>query len=306
MNQPKVSTITLNYNGLEDTTECLESLKKINYPNYEVIVVDNGSDGNDAQLLEEKFGDYIHLIKNDKNYGFAGAVNIAIKYALDNSSPDYLLLLDNDTVVDKNFLDELVQVITRDSKVGAVTAVIYSYNKPDQIQQSLSGRINFWIGDLIGMDWFSDFFLVPTNKDNLPREVKQPGFWCALFKRECIENVGLMDRTYFFTWETADYCMRLGRAGYKIVYAPKAKIWHKWRTSGKIDGRSQYYLLKNRFKFMRKYATRMQNIAFLTFFFAVHFWLATAYYLIWLRRPRMLLSFYKGVRDGLFLFHSGR
>ena len=67
MNQPKVSLITLNYNGLENTIECLESLKKINYPDYEVIVVDNGSKGNDAQVLEERFGDYIHLIKNDKN-----------------------------------------------------------------------------------------------------------------------------------------------------------------------------------------------------------------------------------------------
>jgi len=305
MNQPKVSIITLNWNRLEDTTECLESLKKITYTNYEVIVVDNGSEGNDAQVLEERFGDYIHLIKNDRNYGTTGGMNIAMRYALDNSNPDYLLLLDNDAVVDKNFLDELVQVITRDSKVGAVTAVIYSYNKPEQIQQSLSGRINFWIGDFIGMDWFSGFFVVPTIKDNLPREVKQAGFWCILFKRECIENVGLLDRTYFIAWETADYCERLGRAGYKIVYAPKAKIWHKWRTSTKIDGWAQYYHPRNRFKFMRQYATRMQNISFLTFFFAVHFWLATAYYLIWLRRPRVLLSFYKGVRDGLFLFHSG-
>ena len=75
MNQPKVSIITLNWNGLEDTIECLESLKKITYPSYEVIVVDNGSEGNDVQVLEEKFGDYIHLIKNDRNYGGPGGHN---------------------------------------------------------------------------------------------------------------------------------------------------------------------------------------------------------------------------------------
>lgn len=304
-NQPKVSIITLNWNGLEDTIECLESLKKIAYTNYGVIVVDQGSKGNDAQVLEERFGDYIHLIKNDRNLGYAGAANIAIGYALKNSNSDYLLLLDNDTVVDKNFLDELVQVIVEGSKVGAVVAVIYSYNKPDQIQQSLSGRINFWIGDVIGMDWVSKVFATPSIKDDLPREVKQPGFWCILFERECVEEVGLIDTTYHLTWESADYCVRLGRAGYRILYAPKAKIWHKWRHSTKIDGRIQYYLLRNRFKFMGQYATRMQNISFLVFFFAVHFWLATAYYLIWHRHPRILLNFYKGVRDGLIQFYFG-
>ncbi|GAG89310.1 unnamed protein product, partial [marine sediment metagenome] len=110
MNQPKVSIITLNWDGLEYTIECLASLKKITYPNYEVIVVDNGSKGNDAQVLEEKFGDYIHIIKNDMNYGSRGGVNIGMRYFLNNSNSDYLLLLDNDTVVDPEFLTEMVKV----------------------------------------------------------------------------------------------------------------------------------------------------------------------------------------------------
>ena len=302
-NQPKVSITILNWNGLKDTIECLESIKKISYTNYDVVVVDQGSKGNDAQVLEERFGNYIHLVKNDRNYGSGGGINIAMKYALDNCNPDYILLLDNDTITDRNFLDELVEVISRDGNIGAVVAVIYSYDEPDQIQQSLTGYINFWIGDVMGMDWLTRFFGVPPIKDNLPREIKQPGFWCILFRRECVENVGLMDTTYFMMWDSADYCERIRRAGYRFVYAPKAKIWHKWRTSTKIDGKAQYYLLRNRFKFMKKYATRMQNISFLVFFFTVHFWLATAYYLIWSRHPRILLNFYKGVKDGLSLFY---
>ena len=83
MNQPKVCIITLNWNGLEDTTECLESLKKINYTNYEVIVADNGSEGNETQVLEEKFGDYIHLIKNDRNHGAYDGHNIAYEACLE-------------------------------------------------------------------------------------------------------------------------------------------------------------------------------------------------------------------------------
>jgi len=300
VNRPAVSIIILNWNGLEDTLECLESLKKIAYPNYEVVVVDNGSEGNDAQVLEEKFGNYTHLIKNDRNFGFAVGANIGMRYVLNNSNPDYLLLLDNDAIIDRNCLDELVQVMTTDSQIGAVTAVIYCYDEPDEIQQSLSGRVNFWIGDVIGMDWVTRFFKIrPTLKDNLPREVKQTGFWCILFKRECFEKIGLIDRSYFFTWEGADYCERLRRKGYKIVYAPKAKIWHKWRTAYGIDGRTEYYNPRNRFKFMRQYGTRLQNISFFLFFFGIHFWLAVIYYLVWRRRPDASRSFVRGALDGV-------
>ena len=91
MKHSKVSIIILNWNGLGDTIECLESLKKVAYPNYDVVVVDNGSEGNDAQVLKEKFGNYIHVIQNDKNYGFAGGVNIGIHYVLENTQPDHFL-----------------------------------------------------------------------------------------------------------------------------------------------------------------------------------------------------------------------
>jgi len=300
MNQPRVSIIILNWNGLNDTLECLDSLKRISYPNFDTIVFDNASDNAYEKVaILDRFGDFVHVMSSDRNVGSTG-YNVAIRYALKKYSPDYFLLLNNDAVVDKNFLDELVQVITRDSKVGAVTAVIYSYDEPDQIQQSPSGRVNFWIGDVIGQDWVTRLFKIrPTIKDNLPREVKQTGFWCILLKRECIENVGLIDRKYFFTWEGVDYCERLRRAGYKIVYAPKAKIWHKWRTANKIDGRTEYYIPRNRFKFMRQYGTRLQNLSFLLFFFGVHFWLAVTYYLVWCRRPDASRSFVRGAMDGL-------
>ena len=305
MNQPKVSVITLNWNGLENTIECLESLKKINYPNYEVIVVDNGSEGNDAQVLEEKFGDYIHLIKNDKNYGISSANNIAIRHALNISNPDYLLLLDNDTVVDPEFLTEMVKVAEADPAIGIAAAKIYYYDEPDRLQ-FVSGKIDFWRGDLIGMRGVERVLgrkEIDRGQHDSIKEVEQVGFWCALFKRRSVESIGLFDERYFYTWEGPDYCLRTWKAGYKIVYIPKARVWHKGQSANKLDGFIEYYNPRNRFKFMRQYATRWQYRSFVIYFFAVHFWLATAYYLIWHRRPRVLLSFYKGVRDGLF--HSG-
>ena len=305
MNQPRVSIITLNWNGLENTTECLESLKKITYPNYEVIVVDNGSEGNDAQVLEERFGDYIHLIKNDKNYGFAGGANIGMRYALNNSNPDYLLLLDNDTVVDPEFLTEMVKVAEAAPAIGIAGAMIYYYDQPERLQ-FVSGKTDFWRGDIIGMSGIDRVLgkkEIDRGQYDSIKETEQIGFWSALIKRKVVESIGMLDEEYFFTWEVPDYCLRIWEAGYKIVYIPKAKVWHKWQTANNRDEFFQYYNLRNRFRFMKQHATRWQYRSFLIYFFGIHFWLATAYYLVWLRHPRMLLSFYKGVRDGLF--HSG-
>ena len=96
---PKISIVILNWNGLKYTIECLESLKKSTYPNYEVIVVDNGSKGNDADILEEKYKGYIKLIRNKENLGFPGGSNIAIKQIIAQGESDYVLLLNNDTKI---------------------------------------------------------------------------------------------------------------------------------------------------------------------------------------------------------------
>ncbi len=307
MNLPKVSIITLNWNGLEDTIECLESLKKITYPNYEVIVVDNGSEGNDAQALEEKFGDYIHLIKNDKNYGGTAGTNIGMKYALNNSNSDYLLMLDNDTVVDPEFLTEMVKVAEAGPAIGIAGAKIYYYDEPDRVQH-VGGKIDLWTIDidltsgLIKEKILGRKEIIRGQHDSI-KEVGQVTLWCALFKRKSLESIGLLDERYFWAWGEIDYFIRVREAGCKVVYIPKAKVWHKSRSSNRVDGFLQYQSLRGLFQVMRHRTTRWQYLFFLIYFFAVHFWLATTYYLIWHRRPRMLLSFYKGVRDGLF--HSG-
>ena len=307
MKQPKVSIIILNWNGLEDTTECLESLKKITYPNYEVIVVDNGSEGNDAQVLEDRFGDYIHLIKNDQNYGFTGGANIGMRHALNNSNPDYLLLLDNDTVVDPEFLTEMVKVAEADPAISIAGAKVYYYDEPDRLQY-LGGKINLWKLDLAMMSEAIKGQIIGRKEidrgqyDSI-QEVEHIAFWCALFKRKSVESIGLFDERHFHGWEDIDYFIRAREAGCKTVYIPKAKVWHKFCSTYKIDEFVQYHSLKSLFRVMRQHATRWQYRFFLISFFGVHFWLATAYYLIWLRRPRVLLSFYKGVRDGLI--HSG-
>lgn len=301
---PKVSIIILNWNGLEDTIECLESLKKITYPNYEVIVVDNGSKGNDAQVLQERFGDYIHLIRNEQNYGFAEGNNIGMRYALANSQLGYILLLNNDTVVAPEFLSEMVRVADNDRGIGITGSKIYYYNNPNQLQ-FVWGKVDFWRGRVIQTPKVLSGKIKRLEMDKGQYDHIAEADWvtgcCFLVRRSVLEDIGLLDESYFSYWEETDYCMRAKKAGSRIVYAPKAKVWHKLEQSvKKVTGFARYYMVRNRFRFMRKHATKWQHRCFLIYFLGFYFWLATGYYLIYLHSLNSLITFYRGVKDGLF------
>lgn len=252
MNHPKVSIITLNWNGLEDTTECLESLKKVTYPNYEVIVVDNGSEGNDAQVLKEKFGDYIQLIQNDKNYGFGEGFNTGIRYVLANSQPKYILIVNNDVVVDPNFLDELVRVAEGDERIGIVGPKIYYYDYEGRkdIIWSAGGKIRQWALKIHRQ--------IGENDEDLPKyQYVTSVDWITgavlMFKSRVTEKVGLLNPWYFVGHEEIEYCLKARKHGFKIVYVPTAKAWHKVGVSARklhityADPSSYYYLIKQSF-----------------------------------------------------------
>lgn len=310
---PRVSIVILNWNGLEDTIECLESLKKIAYPNYEVIVVDNGSRGNDAQVLEEKFGDYIHLIRNVKNYGYTGGNNIGIKHALRNSSPDCFLILNNDTVVAPDFLGQMTEVALSDASIGIVGPKICYYHFPDRIQ-SAGAMINMKTSrnTLIGIEQ------VDSGQYDRQQEVDYVSGCCLLVKKDLIQKVGLFDESYFCYWDETDYCVRARKVGYKIVYAPRARIWHKkslilkpWyktlrrRDQVKASPYPLYFMTRNSFKFMRKHATKAQHRSFLLYFFGYRFWFTTAVCVLYQRDTRQFIAFCRGVRDGLLDSEDG-
>ena len=125
---PTVRIIILNWNGLEDTRECLKSLQRIDYRNYEVVVVDNGSDGDDSVVLKAEFGDFIQLVQNDRNLGCGEGFNVGILRAMEPPQPDYLVIMNNDIVVAPDFLDHLVTVAEGDKQVGLVGPKIYYYD----------------------------------------------------------------------------------------------------------------------------------------------------------------------------------
>ena len=133
-----------------------------------------------------------------------------------------------------------------------------------------------------------------------PKEADWVTGCCFLIRQSVMERIGFLDEGYFCYWEETDYCFRARKAGYETVYVPKAKIWHKLSLSAKkVSGFTRYYMTRNRFRFMKKHASKLQNCCFVIYFFGFYFWLAAGYYLILCRSLDLLTSFYRGVKDGL-------
>jgi len=247
---PRVSVIVLNWNGLEDTIECLESLKKTDYPNYEVLVVDNASPGDDAEALNAKYAGYIHVMANDRNYGFSEGNNIGIRYALDKQS-DYVFLLNNDTVVDPGFLSALVVVAEGENRAGILGGKIYYYSSPNRLQ-SVGGKIHWRLG------LFRDY----GGQEDVGQydRVAERDFVYAtamLIKREVIERIGFLDSSLFFGMEDYDYCARAAKAGFRVMYVPGAKVWHKQGASrSKLPDYPETWHLVNKEKGLLSYKPR--------------------------------------------------
>lgn len=296
MSAPQVCIIILNWNGLQDTTECLESLRQITYTSYAVVVVDNGSKGDDVAVLRQKFGDYICVIENNRNYGFAEGCNIGMQYALASFEPDYILLLNNDTVVDRGFLSELVSVAESEPSVGIAGPKVYLHNEPDRVQ-SAGGRINWWTGQATIRGWSE----TDSGQFDEIAEVDWVTGCAMLVKRRVISDVGLLYAPYFMYFEETDWCARCRKAGYRIVYVPGAKLWHKRHLdAGKMESLPLYYWTRNRFLFMKRNATKPQLVSFLLHFFFREA-LAPVTLSVRQRAPGLFWSYCKGTFAGVSL-----
>lgn len=337
---PHVSIIILNWNGWKDTIECLESLYQIDYPNYDVIVVDNGSDDDSLNRIKEYCSgdlkiesDYFNyqpqnkpintfeytakemdkslknvriddlhpnqrliLIKNSENHGFAGGNNLGIKFAMKTLSSDYILLLNNDTVVDKHFLNELVEVAERDEKIGFTGPKTYYYDKKNVIQTTGGCRIDLNRAEPFHVD-LEEEDIGQYDKDLTIDYVSGS---CLLCKREVIKKIGLMDEAHFMYWEETDWCFRGAKYGFKSVYAYKSKIWHKVGKSSQTPFKI-YYHNRNRVYFIKKNANKFQKFIYMLYLFIIYFEFMTGVYLVYRRDTEKFMAFYRGIRDGLYL-----
>lgn len=339
LSMPRVSIIILNWNSWKDTIECLKSVYQIRYPNYEVIIVDNGSKNESIDMIKkyckhkiEVKSNFIQMIpdtsympiqiieytreeidagrirktdeeelpsnsklviiKNEINFGFAEGNNIGIRYALSILDPDYVLLLNSDTVVESDFLGALVKVAESNGTIGVVGPKVYYYD--------YGGRrdvINFAGGKLDMRKGLS--YHIGINEVDIGQydEIEKVDYieGCALLiKKNLLNTIGLIDPSYFAYWEENDFCMRASNAGYWSAYVPNSKIWHK--ISSSIDPEVKiFYLTRNRFLFIKKYSNKRQYFSFLLYFFGFDFWMMCYSCLLIHKSPNRFIYFLKGI-----------
>lgn len=233
--------IVLTWNGRKDTLACLESLQAVDYPNWEVLVVDNGSEDGTVDAVR-KASPGVTVIETGSNLGFTGGNNVGIEAALGRGAA-FILLLNNDTVVAPDLLHAFVRTAEQYPDAGVFGAKIYFLNDPKRL----------WYG---GARWSSGALL---SFENLGSGVLDNGKdfeevrdtpWvtgCALFFRPgVVTAVGMLDDRFFLVYEEVDWCFRAQRAGFRCLFVPEAKVWH--RVSSSFGGRSlvyEYFELRN-------------------------------------------------------------
>ena len=334
---PRVSIIILNWNGWKDTVKCLESLYRITYSNYDVIIVDNGSKDDSIKKIKEyaegrievnsKFFKYnphnkpikvfeinedearqgkfnrplyekyevdrrLILIKNKDNYGFAGGNNVGIKFALSVLNPDYVLLLNNDTVVDRRFMDELVKAAESDEKIGSVQALLL---KPD-------GRTIDSLGQELLKYGARDIGIGSPYTSPLSKEVEIFGSCAAaaLYKSQVLIEAGIFDDDFFVIYEDVDLSWRIRLAGYISILVPTAVVYHKRGISGgetkKTKAIKGYYTRKNWILiFIRYYPSYLLFLPRVLLLFTKSF-IQVVYYSM---RIRKLQEFFDEIKRGL-------
>lgn len=221
----KILIILVNWNGKKDTLECLSSLQKVNYPHFTTVVVDNGSHDDSVPCIRSVFPK-IPIFETKQNLGFAGGNNIAIEWGLKKDF-DWILLLNNDTTVDPQFLHEFMQAAIQKPKAKILGAKIYRYHEPTTIDH-LGGVWNPSIGEF-------DSIAISKLDDGISfEEMKPVDYVCgaALFMHRSVpEKIGMLEKDFFLFWEETDFCCRARRAGFEVWTAPRAKIWHKVSSS---------------------------------------------------------------------------
>jgi GT2 family glycosyltransferase len=221
--EPFVSILVINWNGVKDSIECLNSMLKINYSNYNIVVYDNGSTKNETIELKEKFKKYknIDFVRSEKNWGYDEGCNQAIRYSKKKYNPDYYVVANNDITVDKNFLLEFIKEMEKDPKIGGASPIIYYYDRPKEV---------WWFGDIKYNAWTGKVKV--NRKQNKTSGTDMITGCLMILKKDVVEKVGLLNPKFFLSGsDTFEYSIRMKRKGFKLIYVPSSKIWHKCGNS---------------------------------------------------------------------------
>lgn len=260
---PLISIVSVQYGHADVTIDMVKSLRKITYPNIEVIVVDNASPDDHPEIVKEECPEIIYIV-SEENLGFAGGNNLGFKVA----KGKYILMLNNDTVVDPHFLEPLVEKMENDKSIGIVSPKIRFFHTPDTLQYVGYDPINP-ITQRGGAKGFGEKDKGQYEEDALASY----GHGAAMMiPMSVIKEVGLMADIFFLYYEELDWAHRIRDVGYKIYYVHNSIIYHKESisTGGRVSPLRAYYMTRNRILYLRR------NVSGITYFFAILYQLLVA------------------------------
>lgn len=261
-----VSIILINYNAQEDTIDCLKSLEKIKASGfkYNIIIIDNASK-EALELPKSLQNSYTEIVSSNTNKGFTGGNNMGIYFAVEKYNSDYVLLLNNDTTVDEDFLKELVKTAQSNPRIGMAVSKIYFYKGREHhkgsYKKSELGNVLWYAGGSIDWNHLATFHRGVDEVDRGQFDSQTQSDFATgcsvLVKREILEKIGTFDKRFFLYLEDVDWSVRVTRGGYKIAFCPQSIVYHKnaGSTGGSGSKIQDYYLTRNKLLFAFKHGT---------------------------------------------------
>lgn len=297
---PSLAIIIVNWNSFEVTANCLETLRILEYPNYKTVVVDNGSNDDSVAELGKRFPEVI-LLQNSENLGFTGGNNTGIQYALDQGF-EYIMLLNNDTLVPPGFASSLIGRLEANPQLGAVQPKIM-YNQERHVIWNAGGIFEpfFFLFKTCGLDE------TDQGQYDTPGEVDWITGCCFLTRRSIVEKIGLLDQKFFIYYEDSDWSFKIKQLGYRLFYEPSALVYHevgmsnqnrKDHNEGAVSPFTYYQIIRNHIYMVRRYSKGFNKIgAWTNQVLKLCMYIG---YFIFRRRFVKLKSALRGFRHGLF------
>lgn len=277
---------------IQFTIDCVGSLRKSTYTDFEIIIVQNGCAPETDKALRDGCPGTV-LLSTEKNLGFGGANNVGMEYAVQHGAR-FVLLLNNDTIVKEDTIQKLVETSAEHPKAGLIGAKIFYYDRPTVIWYS-GGRLD--IGKAL-----ATHVGIGREDSGLQSGCMETDFvtgCCMLIKREVVDKIGLLDRDYFLYIEDADYSVRARKAGYSVLFQPSAILYHRVSSSTGLDSPTYiYFNLRNKLLFLRKNLKSgewLHNIPYFIYFYGRHL----IRLILRHRNFRAARAAYLGLKDGI-------
>ena len=287
----KIAIIIVNWKQYQLTKLCLYSLQKIKYDNYQIILIDNESNPKELKKIKNQF-DKIITFPNQKNLGFTGANNVGIEYAIKNDF-EYVMLINNDTEVEKNFINPLIELLEKNQNFGAAQPLILNYYNRNKVW-SAGGFLNKFFG----------YTYVIKSPEGIKKNIDWITGCCFFLRTDVIKKIGLLDENFFAYYEDVDWSIRIKNAGYDLAFVKSSVVYHHGSKSSKNESNEgtlspfvHYLNIRNHIFLLRKNKNVFNSIGVLFFqFFKI---VSYSVYFIVRVRINKLNMVYKGLVDGL-------